>query len=88
MYDLGWVGQAHHSEGTQAVLVSPAGRGMPFLRGHGRGDLIVTVLVRTPVSLTPKQRELFEELAQTLGTETQGREEKGFFKKMRDALGK
>jgi molecular chaperone DnaJ len=76
-------------EGTQSgSRFRLRGRGMPFLRGHGRGDLIVTVLVRTPVSLTPKQRELFEELAQTLGTETQGREEKGFFKKMRDALGK
>ena len=76
-------------EGTQSgSRFRMRGRGMPSLRGRGRGDLIVTVVVRTPVNLTPKQRELLQELAKTLGTGTQSHEDKGFFRKMRDALGK
>ncbi|MDR7418916.1 MAG: DnaJ C-terminal domain-containing protein [Armatimonadota bacterium] len=38
------------------------GLGMPRARGDGRGDLYVRVKVVTPTALTPKERELFEEL--------------------------
>jgi molecular chaperone DnaJ len=38
------------------------GRGMPRLEGRGRGNLFVVVEVRTPTDLTPRQRELLEEL--------------------------
>lgn len=76
-------------EGTQSgTRFRLRGKGMPSLRGHGRGDLFVTVVVQTPVNLTIKQRQLLQELAETLGTEDQSREDKGFFKKVRDALGK
>ena len=76
-------------EGTQSgTRFRLRGKGMPPLRGHGRGDLLVAVVVRTPVNLSTKQRQLLQELAQTLGTENQNREDKGFFKKVRDALGK
>ncbi len=39
------------------------GRGMPRLRGQGRGDLIVRVLVWTPTRLSSAQREALEGLA-------------------------
>ncbi|MGZ3494008.1 MAG: molecular chaperone DnaJ [Thermodesulfobacteriota bacterium] len=42
------------------------GEGFPRIRGYGRGDEIVQVLVRTPKNLTKKQEELlreFEELS-------------------------
>ncbi|HHV07740.1 MAG TPA: molecular chaperone DnaJ [Firmicutes bacterium] len=64
------------------------GKGMPLLRGHGRGDLLVRVIVSIPKRLTPKQRELLKELAETFGDDVRDDDDKGFFKKMRDALGK
>lgn len=35
--------------------------GMPDLRGGGKGDEIVTVIVQVPTHLTPRQKELLEE---------------------------
>ena len=53
--------------GTQEVL---RGRGVPGLRGVGRGDLIVSVLVETPSRLDARQTELLRELAELRGEET------------------
>ncbi len=39
------------------------GRGVPRLRGTGRGDLIVHVVVETPTRLTERQEKLLRELA-------------------------
>ena len=39
------------------------GRGVPALRGGGRGDLIVRVVVETPTRLDARQEELLRELA-------------------------
>ena len=41
-------------------------KGIPHLHRRGRGDQLVTLLVVTPESLTKKQRQLFQELADTL----------------------
>ena len=42
------------------------GKGMPLLKGsEQRGDLYARVDVRLPTDLTPRQRELFEELQRT-----------------------
>ncbi len=43
------------------------GKGIPHLRRHGQGDQIVTLFVATPESLTKQQRQIFQELAGTLG---------------------
>jgi len=43
-------------------------KGVPHLYGRGRGDLLVTVNVVTPESLTREQRKLFEELARSMGS--------------------
>jgi molecular chaperone DnaJ len=40
------------------------GKGMPDVRGRGRGDLIVQIVVETPRKLTKRQEELFRELAE------------------------
>jgi molecular chaperone DnaJ len=37
-------------------------KGVPVLNGHGKGDLIVRVVVQTPARLTKRERELLEEL--------------------------
>ncbi len=41
-------------------------KGIPHLQRRGRGDQFVELKVVTPDSLTKKQRQLFEELAETL----------------------
>lgn len=40
--------------------------GVPHLHRRGRGDQLVTLRIVTPDSLTKKQRQLFQELAETL----------------------
>ena len=51
--------------GTQSgTRVSIKGRGVPRLRGGGRGDLGVTLLVQTPTKLDDHQRELLRQLAE------------------------
>lgn len=44
-------------------------KGVPFLNEHGRGDLIVQVMVQTPKKLNKVQRELVRQLADTLTVE-------------------
>ena len=41
-------------------------KGIPHLHRSGRGDQLVTLLVVTPESLTKEQRQLFQELADSL----------------------
>jgi len=62
------------------------GKGVPHLRGAGRGDMVVRVTVVVPESLTDDQRELLEKLAETMGTPTLPKRSKGFFERIRDAM--
>ena len=58
--------------GTQPGKVfTMRGKGVPHLRTNGRGDQLVVVNVEVPAKLTADQRKLFEQLAQTLGSEVQ-----------------
>lgn len=64
-------------EESQEVAVAPGtqtghvvrlrGAGVPHLRGRGRGDLYVHLVVDTPTELTDRQRELLTELAAERG---------------------
>ena len=54
------------------------GLGIPRLQRNGRGDMVITIRVVTPVNLNSEQKELLRKLAQTLGDETI-EEHKGFF---------
>ena len=40
------------------------GKGVPRLQRRGRGDLIVTIIVDTPVNLSKEEKELLVDLAQ------------------------
>ncbi|MDL1911493.1 molecular chaperone DnaJ [Chloroflexi bacterium CFX6] len=62
------------------------GRGVPYLRRNGRGDQLVIVNVAVPTKLTKEQRELFQKLAESLGT-TVKPQEKGFLDWLNEALG-
>ena len=67
-------------------------RGVPHVRGVGRGDLIFTIVVQTPTNLTAEQRQLLEALGRTFkaeaapGQPAAERHEKGFFDKLKDTL--
>jgi molecular chaperone DnaJ len=64
-------------------------KGVPDMRSGERGDQIVTVHVVIPETLTDEQRRLAMELAETFGNEVtpQPAASKGFFDKVKDALG-
>lgn len=62
------------------------GKGVPHLRGNGRGDMVVRVTAVVPESLTDDQRELLEKLAETMGTPVLPKRNKSFFERIRDAV--
>ncbi len=74
--------------GTQSgTVIRLKARGVPYLRKAGRGDQLVVVTVETPKKLTAKQEQLFLELGETLGKEVIRPQERGFFDRVKDALG-
>ena len=73
--------------GTQpGKVITLKGKGVPHLRGSGRGDQLVMIDVEVPTRLTGEQRKLFEELAHTLGSEVKP-QEKSFVDKIKEVLG-
>jgi len=68
-------------EGTEKVEISPGtqggkairikGKGMPRLKGSGRGDLYAHVVIDVPQSLTERERALMEGLAREMDVEVQ-----------------
>ncbi|MGH3510270.1 MAG: molecular chaperone DnaJ [Nocardioidaceae bacterium] len=78
--------------GTQSgTEVRLGARGVPSLRGTGRGDLVVTVVVETPAKLDDRQEELLRELAAIRHEESpDGRIQptgRTMFDRLRDAFG-
>lgn len=61
-------------------------KGVPFLRGNGRGDQLVVLNVEIPKHLNPEQRQLFEQLAKSLGSEVRP-QERGFLDWLKETLG-
>ncbi|WP_207919883.1 molecular chaperone DnaJ [Micromonospora sp. KC207] len=62
-------------------------RGVPHLRGTGRGDLYVHLDVRTPTKLDPDQERMLRDFAKTRGEEVaELTKQGGFFSRMRDAF--
>jgi molecular chaperone DnaJ len=73
--------------GTQPGKVfTMRGKGVPFLRRKDRGNQMVIVNVAIPTKLSKEQKELFEKLAESLGT-TVKPQEKGFLDWLNEALG-
>jgi molecular chaperone DnaJ len=74
---LGTEADVESLDGPQRVTVGPGtqhghverirGLGVPHLRGRGRGDLFVHVLVATPDGLTPEQDQLLRQFAALRG---------------------
>jgi molecular chaperone DnaJ len=65
------------------------GKGVPDLRGGERGDELVTIHVVIPKQLSQEQRNLVEQLGHSLGRDVTAQPvgTKGFFDKVKDALG-
>lgn len=73
--------------GTQAGrIIRLRDKGVPHLRGNGRGSQLVMVHVVTPEHLTKEQRRLLQELDKTLGEAKMPRDGKGLFERLRDIL--
>ncbi|MFH0959375.1 MAG: molecular chaperone DnaJ [Pseudomonadota bacterium] len=54
------------------------GKGIPHLRGKGRGELIAVVYIKTPKNLNPEQESLLRQLAEIDGEQVTVKK-KGFF---------
>jgi len=74
--------------GTQpGSTVKLKARGVPHLRGTGRGDLFVHLDVRTPTKLDPDQERLMREFATARGEEiAELSKQSNFFSRVRDAF--
>jgi molecular chaperone DnaJ len=57
------------------------GRGMPYLRGKGSGDMNINVRVGIPKSISSKERELLEQLAKEMKVSVKSKD--GFFDKFK-----
>ena len=69
-------------EGTQTgEQFSLKGQGIADIGSSRKGDIVFTVIVETPTSLSAEQRELLEKLATTLG-ESNNKKKKSFFSKL------
>ena len=73
--------------GTQpGKVITLKGKGVPRLRSSGRGDQMVIINIDIPTRLNTEQRQLFEKLAKTLGSEVHP-QERGFLDWLKDTLG-
>jgi len=69
--------------GTQSgEFLRLRGMGLPSLRGRGRGDQLVQVIVEVPKKLSPKEEECLRELAK-IEEENSHSARKGFFARLR-----
>jgi len=83
-------------DGTETLAVHPGtqtghlmrlrGRGVPHVRGRGRGDLVVQIVVDTPTQLTKTQEDLLRQLAAESGEDV-GPPDEGLMSRLRSAFG-
>ncbi len=76
-------------EGVQThTLLRLKGKGIPQLRGSGRGDQLVRVIIATPTKLDQRQKDLLKDFAKSSGEEnyrSQGKNgKKNFFERLFD----
>lgn len=83
-------------EGVEELIVTPGtqtghvfrlkNRGIPALRGRGRGDLLVRVDVEVPARLSPEEDELLRALAARRGEAVANVQDKGVFSRLKSAF--
>jgi molecular chaperone DnaJ len=74
--------------GTQSgTIFRLPGKGFPDVAGHGRGDLFVEVRVEIPKKLSREQRQLIEQLGDTLPAENRPSGKASLFERVKDIFG-
>ncbi len=95
---LGGTVEAPTLDGRRARLSIPAGtqsghqfrlrgKGMPALRGTGRGDMYLEVAVETPVNLNKRQKELLKKLEEKDSSRSVSPQSEGFIAKVKEVWG-
>jgi molecular chaperone DnaJ len=96
---LGTEAEVETLEGTHPMVVTPGtqhgyvervrGHGVPHLRGKGRGDLFVHVMVQSPAKLSATEEELLRQYAAARGESVSppGGGGDGVFSRLRSAFG-
>ncbi|MGO3167790.1 molecular chaperone DnaJ [Senegalia sp. (in: firmicutes)] len=75
------------NEGTQTGTVFRLkNKGIPSVRGYGRGDQYVKVVIEVPKNLNDDQKDILRKFAEETG-ETVHEQKKGFFDKVKDIFG-
>lgn len=92
---LGAVLEFETLDGDESLVIPPGtqtgrvlrlrGRGVPQLRGRGRGDVLVQVVVDVPTDLTEEQAELLRRYAE-LRAEAVAPPDEGFLSKIKSAF--
>jgi molecular chaperone DnaJ len=92
---LGTTVEVETLDGSEPVVVEPgtqsgtvlrlAGRGVPRLRGRGRGDLLVRVSVETPTKLAKEEEALLRQLAALRGEDVAAADH-GMFSRLRSKI--
>jgi molecular chaperone DnaJ len=71
--------------GTQSgAQFKVRGKGMPIVNSSRRGDLVVEIIVETPVSLSKRQREILEQFAGERDDKINSPNSFEFFRKLKD----
>ena len=61
------------------------GKGLPQVNGYGRGDMLVSVNVWVPKSLSREEKEMLTKLDQSPNFQpSPSKQERGFFDRMKD----
>lgn len=70
-------------EGTQyGKVLRVKNEGAPNVHGQGKGDLLIKIIIETPVGLSDKQKELLQEFSETEGDNNSPRK-RSFFDKLK-----
>ncbi|MQF69709.1 molecular chaperone DnaJ [SAR202 cluster bacterium AD-804-J14_MRT_500m] len=84
-------------EGSESLKIPPGtqpgtvfrikSKGMPQIRNHRNGDILIAVNLEVPTSVEPEQREVLEELAKAMDWNNGSIKDKGLLDKIKDAFG-
>lgn len=67
-------------------IVKIKGKGIPHIRGYGRGDQLCVLKVRVPKKLTKRQKELLEEFG-TIESDKKDSKASGIFERLKNLAG-
>jgi molecular chaperone DnaJ len=75
--------------GTQpGKLLRLRSKGLPSIEGHGIGDMLISINVWTPQTLSKDEKEIIEKLSQSKNfAPNPTKKDRGFFEKIRDMFG-